>query len=219
MRWAKRCGWDANEAMSNSPQTIEQFVRELFEDGWKHSPIKPLCQEFMRGRNEQLRLYPAADIVVHACEAYHRDALALLLSAPELWENFSVGDWRSIMARLSPRPGIEFGDWPGRFADVAFLTTYLQVDAIALAGTLPVAEQIQICRFCQGSTESHSLFLEDSDVEDLDGVILCTPQELERARDRLVLEDGSLKPCYGNQEELVEYASGTLLRLRGDLGT
>lgn len=195
---------------------MDDFIRKMFDDSWVRSDVKPMGRAFVRSYLADLLEFNKVELLTALCQLSDRsDCIALLLSAPELWRPLRRGDWLSIASNVCPRPKPSYNDISGRYADVAFLITYLSLDAIALTtgpdSTLSNCDKIYICDFCIGQADL--LVLEEDDFDDLNGEILCSHDELVAARNTLLAEDEHLTPCFFDAPTLRSYAQLTRIKL------
>lgn len=170
-------------------QKIIATTQKLFDDAWEHSSIKPIGREFALSRINAIRKYDPIDFIVQISKTFERrDNISLLLSICELWTDFSVEDWLCIMQKISPRKALVYGASDGMYTDIEFLVKYLQVDVLKLSSldgsTVSHEDKVMIEKFCYA--ESDRLNITEEDLADLDGVLLCSQEELKKTHDKLI---------------------------------
>lgn len=199
--------------MTTRDEQIQAFAEALVDEAWQKQPATGICRPFLKEKAAALLEFPPADLIAGlAKQLDRRDVQSILLAAPELWIQLGIVDWFGIMQRLSPRPQRTFADWSGRYADIEFMSLYLRVNAMEIALSpqlgLDVADVVRICEFCRD--EADLLFLGEDAAEDLNGELLCSIQELDIARTRMISEDESVAPPYTNPDSMREYANSLL---------
>ena len=132
--------------------------------------------------------------------------LEFILSTPSLWKNYTVEDWVEVMFRLNPRPkpigkDIEIEG----YVDIHFLCKYMRINAIELflqQDKFSNEDKKKILQYSKKILDS--LFINDIDLEDLDGDYYIHKDELERLRFNLV-STGKVKPLDCTENELKKY--------------
>ncbi|MEH1947010.1 MAG: hypothetical protein V7K77_08640 [Nostoc sp.] len=132
--------------------------------------------------------------------------LSFILSTPSLWINFSHTDWIRIMSVLNPRPkpfSIEIFD--AGYVDIHFLCKYMRVNAIELFLQQDKFSNEDKKKVLQYSSKlAIFLFMNELDLENLDGNYYLHQDELEKLRLTLI-STGIIKPLNYTEDELMEY--------------
>ncbi|MEH2350941.1 MAG: hypothetical protein V7K55_23650 [Nostoc sp.] len=132
--------------------------------------------------------------------------LSFILSTPSLWINLSDTDWIRIMSVLNPRPkpfSIEIFD--AGYVDIHFLCKYMRLNAIELflqQDQFSNEDKKMVLQY--SSTVAISLFMNEFDLENLDGNYYLHQDELEKVRLSLI-SNGEIKPLNYTEDELSEY--------------
>jgi hypothetical protein len=159
----------------------------------------------------QLRKHSFAKIL--ACQIKYPLAylVNLILSTPSLWVNLSDTDWIAIMSALNPRSkpfSIEFFD--AGYVDIHFLCKYVRVNAIKLfleQEQFSNEDKTKLLHYSKKVADA--LFMNEIDLEDLDGDYFVHKNELEKVRLNLI-SIGKIKPLEYTEDELREYINREL---------
>ncbi len=133
--------------------------------------------------------------------------VALILSLPELWKGYDVESWFSLIKKATPRSNpIVTGLDNGEFSDILFLIKYIRINIVAWyleQADIPKADKKYMLQFClrQGS----KLFMDEIDMEDLDGEFFVGVEDLNNLRVEFLHKDISqLQDDFGDFIEFVE---------------
>ena len=129
-----------------------------------------------------------------------------ILSTPSLWKNYSVEDWIRVMSQLNPRPNpISKDIYIEGYVDIHFLCKYMRINAIDLflqQRQFSNEEKKKVLRYCRKILDS--LFMDEIDIEDLDGNYYIHKDELETIRSNLI-STRKVKPLDCTENELKAY--------------
>ena len=132
--------------------------------------------------------------------------LEFILSTPSLWKNYSVQDWIEVMSRLNPRPKPINKDMESEgYVDIHFLCKYMRINAIELflqQRQFSNEDKRKVLQYSRKILDS--LFMNDIDIEDLDGNYYIHQDELEKIRSNLI-STGEVKPLDCTVDQLKEY--------------
>ncbi|KST70410.1 hypothetical protein [Mastigocoleus testarum] len=154
----------------------------------------------------ELEKYDFAQMLAYQVKYPLRYLLEFILSTPSLWIKMLDNDWIRVMSVLNPRPkpfSREIDD--AGYVDIHFLCKYLRVNAIELFLQQTRFSNEDKKKLLQYSNKiSLFLFMDELDLDDLDGDYLMHKDELDKVRLKLI-SNGIIKPLNYNCGELREY--------------
>ncbi|MHC5597098.1 MAG: hypothetical protein ACYTXC_14340 [Nostoc sp.] len=187
--------------MENKQQEMFDFLYKIYKNEGYSYGIDYFSQ-FLH----EMEKYDFAKILASQTKFPLEYLLDFILSTPSLWINFSDRDWIRIMSVLNPRPkpfSIEIFD--AGYIDIHFLCKYMRINAIELFLQQDKFSNEDKKRVLQYSNKvADSLFMDELDLENLDGNYYLHEDELEKVRLTLV-SIGTIKPLNYTEDELSEY--------------
>ncbi|MEH2238155.1 hypothetical protein [Nostoc sp.] len=187
--------------MKNKQRDMMNLLNRMYEDEPYFSPVDYFNQSI-----NELKKYNIAKILADQAKFTCQYVLNFILSTPLLWMNKSVKDWVIIMSALNPRPKqfkIDIDD--AGYIDIHFMCKYMRVNAIELF--------LQQEKFSNEDKEklllysnkvAVDLFMDELDIEFLDGEIFVHRDQIEIARLNLI-SSGIINQLKYTQDELREY--------------
>ena len=132
--------------------------------------------------------------------------LNFVLSTPSMWMDLSELDWIKIVSSLNPRPD-PYKQLIGEadFVDIHFLCKFIRINAIELflrKQEFSTEDKKRVLKYSKKVVDT--LFMDDLDVEDLDGILWVKKHEIDNLRDRLI-STGKFQALTCNPSELKEY--------------
>lgn len=115
--------------MSKSDELARTIYEKYWNGGWQRN--------FLISFLPKIEEIGVKDFLVSYMSAFEmREVHPLMLRLPELWKNFTVDDWLSIMRSIDNRPPHamvkgQIGD-VGVHSDIAFLCHFLEIDGLDL---------------------------------------------------------------------------------------
>ncbi|WP_190566570.1 MULTISPECIES: hypothetical protein [unclassified Desertifilum] len=153
-----------------------------------------------------LKKYDFAEILAYQAKFSVNYGLSFILSTPSLWMNMSELDWVQVMSALNPRPNPfrrEVED--AGYIELHFLCKYLRVNAIEMFLQQKQFSNEDKKKFLQYAKKiSDILFMEDLDLEDLDGNYFVHKDILEKTR-LILLSTQKVSDLKYNRDELQKY--------------
>ncbi|WP_286004461.1 hypothetical protein [Geitlerinema calcuttense] len=153
-----------------------------------------------------LKKYDFAEILAYQAKFSVNYGLSFILSTPSLWMNMSELDWVQVMSALNPRPNPfsrEIED--ASYIDLHFLCKYLRVNAIEMFLQQKQFSNEDKKKFLQYAKKiSDILFMEDLDLEDLEGNYFVHKDILEKTR-LMLLSTQKVSDFKYNRDELQKY--------------
>ena len=132
--------------------------------------------------------------------------LEFILSTPYLWINYSQKDWLRLMASLNPRPKpFQIEIFYHGYVDIHFLCRYLKINAIELflqQEEFSLKDKKYILQYSKKI--NHFLFIDELDLEDLDGDYLIDYNTLKTVQHNLITNE-QIKPMISTKKELIKY--------------
>lgn len=158
---------------------------------------------------DELQEYNFGDILIYLIqnpEIYTEDILYFILSTPSLWIEFSKKDWIEIMLKLNPRPYPFSKDIFNKgYVDIHFLCKYLKINAIKMFLEREDIDKKDKKRLLQYSRKvTPFLFMDELDIEDLDGEYLVDVNVLDVVRLKLTYSE-KLETLYFDENQLKQY--------------
>jgi hypothetical protein len=184
--------------MKNKEQDMINLLNDLYDNELETVRINQFINE--------LKKYDLAEMLAYHAKFPFRYVLNFLLSNPLLWINMLVNDWLKIMCTLNPRPKpfkIDIDD--AGYVDIYFLCKYMRVNAIELF--------LQQDKFSNTDKKklllyfnkvACSLFMDELDLDFLDGEFFVHRDQLEIARLNLI-STGEINQLKYTHHELTEY--------------
>ena len=163
------------------------------------------CNNFI----DKFKNYTLEDILVCSVsnpEISIGDILDFILSTPFLWANYTDKEWIEIMFRLNPRPepfSKEIFD--KGYVDIHFLCKYLRINAIKLfleQEKFDKKDQERLLYYSRKVTPF--LFMDELDIEDLDGEYLVDINVLDAVKLKLA-DSKEVETLDLNEQELRQY--------------
>ena len=163
--------------------------------------------EYFKRFLPELEKYDFIEIIDYLVDknAFYTSIFEIILSTPSLWENYTVEDWIEVMSRLNPRPKpISKDIFSEGYVDIHFLCKYMRINAIELflQQQFSNEEKKKVLKYCRKIL--YSLFMDEIDMEDLNGDYYVHKDELEKIRLNLV-STGKVKPLDCTEGELKKY--------------
>ncbi|MEH2191305.1 MAG: hypothetical protein V7K98_01370 [Nostoc sp.] len=187
--------------MTNKQQDMINLLNEMY---WNEEYSGGI--DYFNQFINELKKYDLAEILAYQAKFPFLYVLSFLLSTPFLWVNQSVRNWVTIMSALNPRPKPFKSDIDDAgYIDVHFLCKYLRVNAIELF--------LQQENFSNKDKEklllysnkvAVSLFMNELDIEFLDGENFVHLEQIEVARLNLI-SSGKIHELKHTEDELREY--------------
>ncbi|MBN3894788.1 MAG: hypothetical protein HWQ41_05830 [Nostoc sp. NOS(2021)] len=187
--------------MENKQQEMLDLLDEIYwNEGYSYGI------EYFSQFLHKMEKYDFAKILASQAKFPVQYVLSFILSTPSLWINFLDTDWIRIMSVLNPRPkpfSIEIFD--AGYVDIHFLCKYMRVNAIELFLQQEKFSNEDKKRILQYSSKvAIFLFMNELDLENLDGNYYLHQDELEKVRLTLI-STGKIKPLNYTEDELSEY--------------
>lgn len=164
--------------------------------------------EYFRQFLPEIEKYNFVEIIDYSVNrnAFYTSIFELILSTPSLWKNYTVEDWVKVTSRLNPRPKpISKDIFLEGYVDIHFLCKYMRINAIDLflqQQQFSKEDKKKILQYCKKILDS--LFMDEIDMEDLDGNYYIHKDELEKIRFNLI-STGKVKPFDFTEDELKDY--------------
>ncbi|OCR01895.1 hypothetical protein BCD67_05260 [Oscillatoriales cyanobacterium USR001] len=187
--------------MNNKQQDMVNLLQEIYDSEGDYFGI----DHFSRFLNE-LKKYDFGEML--ACQAKYplRYVLDFILSTESLWIKMSDIEWLKVMSLLNPRPkpfSIEIFD--AGYVDIHFLCKYMGVNAIEMFLQQEVFSNEDKKKLLQYSRKvAGFLFINELELENLDGSYFVHKDELEKARSTLI-STGTIKLLNYTEDEFREY--------------
>ncbi len=198
---------------SPSELNISSLANEIHDSAWAESPVKPIGRAFLSKFLHRLESINEVEFITRCFLSFERSyCIALLLSAPELWEPLTLENWNRLAAEASPRPQVARFDVSGRYSDVEFFVKWLKLDYLTCAfenNLLSATDKSRIALYCESNAGSLTEYSDDR--SDLDGVVLCSSDRLTAYRAKLIRACPALLPRFDNESSLQEYAHERLI--------
>ena len=187
--------------MTNNEQNMINLLDEIYNNhGISHG-----IDHFNQFLSE-LEKYDFAQMLAYQVKYPLRYLLEFILSTPSLWIKMLDNDWIRVMSVLNPRPkpfSREIDD--AGYVDIHFLCKYLRVNTIELFLQQTRFSNEDKKKLLQYSNKiSLFLFMDELDLDDLDGDYLMHKDELDKVRLKLI-SNGIIKPLNYTCGELREY--------------
>lgn len=167
--------------------------------------------DYFRQFLNELEKYDFADILAYQAKFPLRYVLDFILSTPSLWVKMSDLDWLRVMSVLNPRPkpfSREIDD--AGYADIHFLCKYLRVNAIEFFLKQNHFSHKDKQKLLQYSKKVSSLlFMDELDLEDLDGEYFAHKDALENVKLSLI-STGKITEFKTTENELRKYIEAQL---------
>jgi len=158
-----------------------------------------------------LEKYDFAEILAYQAKFPLQYVLGFILSTPSLWVNFTATDWIRVMSDLNPRPNpfsIEIFD--AGYSDIHFLCKFVKINAIELFLRQKQFSNQDKKRLLQYSNKiACFLFMDELDLENLDGNYFLHQDKLDRVRHNLI-STGKVSPLNYNEDKLRKYIENQL---------
>ena len=184
--------------MINEENSMTFFLDKLYDNQLERVRLNQFINE--------LREYNLGEMLVYQTKFPFQYVLSFLLSNPLLWIDMLANDWIKIMSALNPRPKPFTQDIEDAgYVDIHFLCKYMRVDGIKLflqQESFSNADKKKLLLY--SNKVSYSLFMDELDIEFLDGECFVHTKELEIARLNLI-SNGEINQFEYTQDRLVEY--------------
>ncbi len=168
--------------------------------------------------SEELQKYEFSQILAYLSSQNKfsvSEILEFILSTPYLWQHFSVYDWIEVMSSLNPQSNpftIEIFNIG--YSDIHFLCKYLRINAIDLFIKQEKFSNKDKKRVLQYSKKiGVSLFMDELDLEDLDGDYLVDYNTIKKVKSNLIFNQ-KVKPMISTSQKLVEYLDNRLVEFK-----
>lgn len=187
----------------NTKSEIADLVNKIFKSKNDSLGIS-YCSCFLN----ELKEHNFEDILSYLIsrpDLFVEDLLYLILSTPSLWTNYSDKEWIEIMFRLNPRPNPFSKEiFDKGYVDIHFLCKYLKINAIKmfLEENFDEKDKKRLLQYSRKVTPS--LFMDELDIEDLDGEYLVDLNVLDAVRLKLA-DSKKVEILDLNEEELKQY--------------
>lgn len=187
-------------------QNMVNLLNEIYDnEGYSYGI------DYFRQFLNELEKYDFADILAYQAKFPLRYVLDFILSTPSLWVKMSDIDWVRVMSVLNPRPNPfnrEIDD--AGYADLHFLCKYIRVNAIDLFLKQKHFSNKDKKKLLQYSNKVSSLlFMDELDLEDLDGEYFVHKDVLENVKLSLI-STGKINEFKTTEDELRKYIEGQL---------
>ena len=156
---------------------------------------------------KDLKEYDFAEVLAYQSKKFQLNyVLNFVLSTHLIWAELSDLDWLRVMSSLNPRPD-PYKQLIGEadFTDVYFLCKFIRVNAIEFFLTEKsffIEDKKRILKYSKKVVDT--LFMDELDIEDLDGIFWTSIHDIDNMRD-ILIEKGRFKPLNYNLSELKEY--------------
>ena len=183
---------------------IADLVNKIFNS--KNDSLSlSYCSHFLN----ELKEYDFEDILVYLIsnpKILIEDILYFILSTPSLWIKYSHKEWMEIMITLNPRPNPFSREiFDKGYVDIHFLCKYLKINGIKMFLDRKDFDDQDKKRLLQYSKKiTPFLFMDELDVEDLDGEYLVDINVLDAARLKLT-DSKKIEVLNFNESELKQY--------------
>jgi hypothetical protein len=162
--------------------------------------------------SDRIRNFNIIEVIALLVKQFSFDyVFDFLLSTPYLWSELSDLQWLEIISFVNPRPDpLQVPDHHTHFADIHFLCKFLQVDALNFFlenQGYSDSDKVNVLRYCR--RQAHIFFMDDLDIEDMDGDYYLEYSQLSEIKHRL-LSNGTFREFKYTEDELVEYLENLL---------
>lgn len=147
------------------------------------------------------------DFLAHQVKTYPlRYVFDLLLSTPSLWTKIPASDWIKIMEKINPRPSsLKAASADISFSDIHFLCKYVGVNAVEIflkEETFHNSDKKHVLQYCLRKACFFSV--DEIDLEDLDGIYFMSQEEVEEAKNQLIV-NGDFESFQMSESEFIQF--------------
>lgn len=192
---------------------IENLAWKIYREEPVNEKLRPYYLKYL----DEIKRFGKFDFLVANFRNFTvNNNTGLMLTLPELWEDFTVEDWIGLFESVGDRPtGIKIKEIDtGIFTDILFFGKYLELDGIDLAlkhSDLSCENKLAIANYAKVFCED---FIKSPiDLESLDGTdekelgyqpLGCTLTELLFIKNKLLI-DSRIKEFPQNRMRVREY--------------
>jgi hypothetical protein len=174
--------------------------------------------EYFTKFSDRAKNLSITELIAFQIKRYSSDyVFDFLLSTPYLWSELSGLEWLKIISLVNPRPDpLPMHDHHSHFADIHFLCKYLQVDALNLFlenEDFSKTDKRNVLRYFK--REAVFLFMDELDIEDMDGEYFMNFSQLQNVKSNL-LKEGTFKEFNYKEDSLVIHAKDLLIKFDED---